>query len=57
MVGDTDAGERFSLRIQCADCREAPGSNNNMNVGGRVVVLDGDRSSAQSQAAKHEDQM
>ncbi len=38
----------MSLRIQHADVKKALGSVHKMNMGGNVVVLDGERSSVQN---------
>jgi hypothetical protein len=48
IVGYTDDGEGVSLRIQCADVKKVLGSAHKMNLGGNVVVLDGERSYMQN---------
>ena len=40
----TDDGEAVSLRIQCADVKKVLGSVHKMNMGGNVIVLDGEKS-------------
>ena len=44
IVGYTDKGEAVSMRVQCADVKKALCSVHKMNLGGNVVVLDGERS-------------
>jgi hypothetical protein len=48
IVGYTDDGEGVSLRIQRADVKKVLGSVHKMNLGGNVVVLDGERSYMQN---------
>ncbi len=48
VVGYTDTGEGLSMKIQCADVQKVLGSVHKMNMGGNVVVLDGNRSYVQN---------
>jgi hypothetical protein len=44
IVGYTDDGERVSMRVQCSDVKKVLCSVHKMNLGGNVVVLDGEKS-------------
>ena len=48
IAGYTDDGEAVSLRIQRADGKEVLGSVHKMNMGGNVIVLDGEKSYMQN---------
>ena len=48
IVGHTEDREGVSRRVQCADAKKVLGSVHKMNVGGNVVVLDGDESYTQN---------
>ena len=48
IIGCTGDGEGVSLRTQCADAKKVLRSVHKMNMGGNVVVLDGDRSHTQN---------
>ena len=47
-VGYTEAGDAISMRLQRADAKKALGSVQKMNLGGNVLVLDGNRSLMQN---------
>ena len=51
IVEYAEDGEGVSLRIQRADVKKALGSARKMNMGGNVVVLDGDKSYMQDKEA------
>ena len=44
IAGYADAGESVSKRVQCADAKKLLCSVHKMNMGGNVVVLDGEKS-------------
>ena len=44
IVGYTDEGGAVSMKVQCADVKKVLCSVHKMNVGGNVVVLDGEKS-------------
>ena len=44
IVGYTDNGEAVSMRVQCADVKKVLCSVHKKNLGGNVVVLDGEKS-------------
>ena len=44
VVGYAEDGEGVSLRTQCVDAKKALGSVHKVNMGGNVVVMDGERS-------------
>ena len=44
IVGYTDEGGAVSMKVQCADVKKVLCSVHKMNMGGNVVVLDGERS-------------
>ena len=48
IVGYTKEGEGIAMKIQRADVQKVLGSVRKMNMGGNVVVLDGERSYAQN---------
>ena len=47
-MGYTDEGESISMKVQRADVKKALCSVLKMNLGGNVVVLDGERSYVQN---------
>ena len=44
MKGVTEAGNQFSMAIQCADVTKTLGSVHRLNQGGNAVIFDGDQS-------------
>jgi hypothetical protein len=44
IVGYTDDGGAVSMKVQCADVKKVLCSVHKMNMGGNVVVLDGEKS-------------
>ncbi len=43
IVGYTDDGEAVTMKVQCADAKKVLCSVHRMNMGGYVVVLDGEK--------------
>ena len=48
IVRYTESGVGFGMQVQCADVKKVLGSVHKMNMGGHVVVLDGEKSYMQN---------